>query len=249
MWLLMVILWLYFSFKCPNIKRTRWTAGSGTNPAKTWHACQHLVQRDLTTLPVGADGPTQWAMLGQGLHSSPQRLCFPAKPAFPIEDFDVGGVLEGQVKGRGRGGHNGPALLPHPCTSYSKWPHWCCCCCVALYRGPQRSQSQGAGTQQSLDTCQQMRTNWLRSGQLLLRSTRCFHFFPSASNLAWAKRRNYGSGALWMVPSKKNYLFICLFIFSLCQINFHFFPPSSPLFQSTLLISFWLQLVMRGTII
>lgn len=62
------------------------------------------------------------------------------KLAFPIEDFDVGGVLEGQVKGRGvggvgvggvgrggvgggRGGINGPALLPHPCRSYSKWPH------------------------------------------------------------------------------------------------------------------------------
>lgn len=77
------------------------------------------------TLPVGADGPIQ-PMLGQGLHSSLERLCFPAKPAFPIEDFDVGGVLKGQAKGRdvgggeAGGGHNGPALPPHPCRSYSK---------------------------------------------------------------------------------------------------------------------------------
>lgn len=57
------------------------------------------------------------------------------------------------VGGEAGGGHNGPSLLPHPCRSYSKWPHWCCC--IALCRGAPAEPKPETRTQRSLDTCQQ----------------------------------------------------------------------------------------------
>lgn len=79
-----------------------------------------------------------------------------------------------------------------------------------------------------------------------MRLTRCFYFSLSIRPGMSEEEKTYERR--FMDRPDEQELFPSLFIFSLCQINFHFFS-SSPLFQSTLLISFWLQLVMRGAII
>lgn len=141
-----------------------------------------------------------------------------------------------------KGGINGPALLPHPCRSYSKWPHWCRC--RAFCWGAPAEPKPGSGTQRSLDTCQQTgQIDW-DLAQLLLRLTRCFYLSLSIRPGMSREEERHRSGTLLIAPPNLKY-----FIFHLCQINFHLLFPSIRLFPSTLLIFFWLQLLMCGAII
>lgn len=59
-------------------------------------------------LPLGVDGPIQRPMLGQGLHSFLKDFASLPNRDFRLRglknNFDVDGVLEGQVKGKGEEG-------------------------------------------------------------------------------------------------------------------------------------------------